>query len=74
MPARLSLDVASDDEEASRQATRDPWNFWVFSVGADVQHDAEETTRESSWEYEATADRVTDDWKISFGVERAGGA
>jgi hypothetical protein len=68
LPAGLSLDVESDDEEASRQATRDPWNFWVFSVGADLQYEAEETNRESSWEFEATADRVTDNWKISFGT------
>ena len=68
LPAGLSLDVESDDEEAGRQATRDPWNFWVFTLGADVQHEAEETSRETNWELEATADRVTDHWKISFGV------
>jgi hypothetical protein len=68
LPAHLSLEVASDDEEASRQATRDPWNFWVFSLGTDFQHEAEETSRETSWEFEATADRVTDDWKISLGT------
>jgi hypothetical protein len=47
---------------------RDPWNFWVFSVGADASHEAEETNRESNWEFDATADRVTDNWKISLGA------
>jgi len=68
LPPGISLEVESDDEEASRQATRDPWNFWVFSLGADFEHEAEETSRDTSWEFEATADRVTDNWKISFGA------
>src|SRR5262245_38051255 len=68
LPEGLSLEVASDDEEAARQPARDPWNFWVFSVGADAQLEAEETSRQTNWELEATADRVTDNWKISFGA------
>src|SRR5262245_41282638 len=68
LPDGLSLEVASNDEEAARLPTRDPWNFWVFSVGADAQLDAEETSRQTNWEIEATADRVTDHWKISFGA------
>jgi hypothetical protein len=68
LPTGLSLDVESDDEAAARQPGRDPWNFWVFSVGTEVMYQAEETSRESNWEFEATADRVTDNWKISVGV------
>ena len=68
LPEGLSLEVGSDDEEAARQPTRDPWNFWVFSVGGDAQHQAEETSRQTNWEFEATADRVTDNWKLSFGT------
>ena len=37
-------------------------------MGADFEHEAEETSRDTSWEFEATADRVTDNWKISFGT------
>jgi hypothetical protein len=68
LPSTLTIDVESDDEAAARQPGRDPWNFWVFSLGADFMHQAEETSRESNWEFDATADRVTDNWKISFGV------
>jgi hypothetical protein len=68
LPANLALDVESDDEEGARQPDRDPWNFWVFSVGSDFQFQAEETSREENWEFDATADRVTDQWKIGFGL------
>jgi hypothetical protein len=68
MPPSLTLDVESEDEDAARQPGRDPWNFWVLSLGADAMYQAEETNRESNWELEATADRVTDNWKISFGI------
>ena len=62
------VEVESEGEEAARQPTRDPWNFWVFSVGADAQYEEEESSLQTNWELEATADRVTDDWKISFGA------
>ena len=68
LPDTLTLDVESDDEDAARQPDRDPWNFWVFSIGSDVQFEEEESSREENWEFDATADRVTDNWKISFGV------
>jgi hypothetical protein len=68
LPTGLDLEIESDGEEAARQPGRDPWNFWVFSVGADSSYQAEETSRESNWEFQATADRVTDQWKISFGA------
>ena len=68
LPASLTLEVESEGEEAARQPTRDPWNFWVFSVGADAQYEEEESSLQTNWELEATADRVTDDWKISFGA------
>ncbi len=47
----------------------DPWNLWVFRVSGDGAIEAEESTREVQWSVEATGDRVTEDWKISFGVE-----
>ena len=40
----------------------------MFSIGSDVQFEEEESSREENWEFDATADRVTDNWKISFGA------
>jgi hypothetical protein len=47
---------------------KDPWDLWVYRVGADGSFQAEESTRETQWQLDASADRVTDRWKISFGA------
>lgn len=47
---------------------RDPWNLWVFSLRAGGSFEAEETTREIEWSGRASADRVTDQWKLAFGA------
>lgn len=47
---------------------RDPWNLWVFSLRGSGSFEAEETTRELEWSASASADRVTDRWKIAFGA------
>jgi len=47
---------------------RDPWNLWVFSLRGSGSFEAEETSRELQWSARASADRVTDRWKIAFGA------
>jgi hypothetical protein len=67
LPADLSFNVRQETSEPA-QTTRDPWNFWVFEVSADGSVDAEETSRQWNWDFRGSADRVTEAWKISFGV------
>ena len=44
----------------------DPWNYWVFEVGADVDYDTEESERSRSFGGNWRADRTTETWKISL--------
>jgi hypothetical protein len=70
LPPGLELDVETDQVDGDDQApVDDPWNYWVFEVGVQGQLQAEESTRERQWGVDITADRVTEDWKIAFGVE-----
>jgi hypothetical protein len=46
----------------------DPWNLWVFSLRGRASFEAEEAARELEWSGSASADRVTDRWKIAFGA------
>ncbi|MBK9240007.1 MAG: DUF481 domain-containing protein [Acidobacteria bacterium] len=46
----------------------DPWNLWVFRLSGGGSFEAQETTRQTEWRGSASADRVTDAWKISFGA------
>jgi hypothetical protein len=69
LPAGLDVDVeAQAPRPGAGPAATDPWNLWVFSVSTGGSFDAEESNRESSWRISTSGDRVTENWKFSFGV------
>ena len=68
LPAGLDLDVSVDRARQQAAPTRDRWNLWVFEASANGSLQAEETQREKSWRLNFSGDRVTEQWKISFGV------
>jgi hypothetical protein len=43
----------------------DPWNYWVFRVGGEVDYQAEESERSRSLSGNFSARRTTEAWKIS---------
>ncbi|MEX2272382.1 MAG: hypothetical protein WD690_12965 [Vicinamibacterales bacterium] len=67
IPGRLEIDVEADEAQQAAPAD-DPWNFWVYSLRANTDLQAEESSREFNWGLSASADRVTEDWKMSFGL------
>jgi hypothetical protein len=70
LPAGLDLSVRSRAATGAGAApVKDPWNLWVFSVRGSGSYDAQESSRELEWSANASADRVTERWKISFGAE-----
>ena len=68
LPAGLELSVNPRETKDEAPPASDPWNLWVYRVGADGSYQAEESARETEWQLNASADRVTDRWKISFGA------
>ena len=44
----------------------DPWNYWVFRVGGDVEYEAEESQRSDRISGNFSANRTTELWKISL--------
>jgi hypothetical protein len=70
LPAGLDLSVrAADTGQPAAAPAQDPWNLWVFSVSTGTSFEAEEANRELQWDVNASADRVTDEWKIAFGAQ-----
>jgi len=55
------------DEEAAVAAV-DPWNYWVFRVGVDGDAEGESQQSDLGFRGDASASRVTDDWKIMTSV------
>ena len=69
----LTLNVRPDaTRQGDAQPVRDPWNLWVFQVSTGGSIEAEESNRQTQWDVNLSADRVTEEWKVSFGanVER----
>ncbi|HEY0972725.1 MAG TPA: hypothetical protein VGE02_17275 [Gemmatimonadales bacterium] len=66
---RLSIEDAQRDG-ASASAADDPWNAWVFEVGADASVEREERQNEVDIDAELGARRITERWK--YGVSASG--
>src|SRR5688572_7198958 len=60
-PPGLDLTVRSSGvTPADAAPPADPWNLWVFRVSVGAAFEAEEANRESQWDADVSADRVTD--------------
>jgi hypothetical protein len=68
---RLSLADADDDDDEPmrRPGERDPWNAWVFEIGAEGSFDREEQQSDLQLESSLGARRITERWKIGFEVD-----
>jgi hypothetical protein len=69
-PLASRLKVTFDEpKEAAARVVRDPWNFWIFRIGANANLQGEESQSEKSVEGSLSASRTTEKWKLNFGVE-----
>lgn len=57
---------APTDQLVSGDQVDDPWNFWVFEVGADVELEGEDTERRREYRGSFEAQRTTQTWKFEF--------
>lgn len=70
VPQNLEVAVELKSETATGGAARrDPWNNWVFSLEGSASLNGEESNRERQFTAEFSADRITPDWKMTFGFE-----
>jgi hypothetical protein len=69
LPIGLDLNVEQEEgDDDERGAAEDRWNLWVFEVGAGGEIEAEESNRQVQWDASFNGDRISEAWKISFGV------
>jgi hypothetical protein len=68
-PPQLHVDVELEPTAADAVAPRhDPWNSWVFSIRGSASMNAEESNNEREASGSFSADRITPDWKLTFGM------
>jgi hypothetical protein len=68
LPDGMDVDVEAAPAAATSAPFADAWNAWVFSLRGSMSGSAEQTSREAEWGMSASGDRVTDAWKLSFGL------
>ena len=69
VPQRLEMEVDLGTEDRRPAVAGDRWNNWVFSLRGQASMDAEESSRQTQLSGSISADRITPDWKITFGAE-----
>ena len=69
VPPALSVNARIGEADARPAGGRDRWNNWVFSLSASASFAGEESSRERQLGGEISVDRITPDWKITFGAE-----
>ena len=69
VPQQLTVDIELEDQKAAAGARRDPWNNWVFAIEGSVDFSGEESQKDRQLTAEFSADRITPNWKITFGLE-----
>ena len=67
-PLASRLKVTFDPPPNQQQATAasDPWNFWVFRIGASGEVEAEEQNNQRDLSASFSANRTTDRWKFDL--------
>jgi hypothetical protein len=69
VPSQLAVTVRLGSEEQRPAVAGDRWNNWVFSLRGSADFAGEESSRQRELGLEFSADRITPEWKVTFGVE-----
>ena len=50
---------------------KDPWNYWVYRIGAESYGDGEQSAVSRNYYVNASANRTTENWKMRIGASRS---
>lgn len=64
----VSVPTPEVEEELDKPKVEDPWNYWVFRIGANGWFNGQETNNSSNLNFNVTARRVTEKNKFTFRV------
>lgn len=69
VPSHLGISVELGAPKNRAAPAGDRWNNWVFSVRGSASFEGEESSRETQLVGSLSADRITPQWKITFGSD-----
>jgi len=64
----VSAPTPEVEEELNKTEVKDPWNYWVFRVGANGWFNGQESNKSSNVNFNVSAKRVTEKNKFSFRI------
>ncbi|MCK5146712.1 hypothetical protein KAR48_08140 [bacterium] len=67
-PVAENIEISYKQDNAKPDDVRDRWNHWVFNIDVDTDVDGEESRQNHEIGSSFSADRVTDNWKMSFNI------
>jgi len=67
LSSRMTISFADPKAGAKdADAKKDPWNLWVFQTNVGGSFSGEQSSKYRSFRGSASANRTTDDWRMSF--------
>lgn len=64
---KIKVTFTPDDTAAAKlDPKKDPWNLWVFRANVGGSFNGEQSNKSRSLRGSASANRTTDDWRLSF--------
>ena len=63
---KMKTDKLTDSAKNSALKTKDPWNYWIFRTGVFGSINEEESVKESSFNGNISASRITEETKLVF--------
>lgn len=69
VPPEWFVSVATGGNQTPPSMARDPWRRWIFSVRGEGSFEGEESQRQIETSGSVSADRITQEWKITLGGE-----
>jgi len=63
---KMKTDKPADQKATADNVTKDPWNYWIFRTGMFGSINAEESVKESSFNGNVSASRITEETKLVF--------
>ncbi len=66
--ANISVNIKSKNENDNKEPEIDPWNYWVFRLGANGFFNGQESSKFSNYRFNVSARRVTDKNKFNLNL------
>ena len=68
LSVRYSGPIGGAQQQAQTQAEDDPWNLWVYRMGASANLSGEDRRRSERFDVFGVASRTTERWRTSIGL------